>query len=190
MQLNNLTLQTYWPLRGSTCGWWGSNATEGAWSLIFPGHTSPAIRTSRVHFMREKQIPFLFKSLLFGVFCYAPLDLILTDLPNWESKLITQFVISRKSKTKFCPIYMYAALLPKSKTNSFLLLFFLYIKWVHGSFQQNRPKQYYCLSPSLFLCDFLHPIKEKLSGIIEGACYVQYEKLALTSALFQPCDPE
>lgn len=123
MQMNNLTLQTYWPLRGSTCGWWGSNPTEGAWSLIFTGHASPAIRTSRVHFMREKQIPFLFKSLLFGVFCYAPLDLILTDLPNWESKLITQFVISRKSKTKFCPIYMYAALLPKSKTNSFLFFF-------------------------------------------------------------------
>ena len=117
------TLQTYWPVRGSMC----EDGQTGPW-FLWNRHTNLAIPASRVHFMREHT--YLFQSFLFEVLCYAP------DIPTWESKLITQ---SRISKTKFCAIYMYTALLPKSKYIPSPTLF-LYIKWIHGSCQQNRPQ--------------------------------------------------
>lgn len=62
-------------------------------------------------------------SHLSGVFCYTQRDLILTDLPTWESKLIIQFITSRNSK--ILPYTRtHAALLPKSMYMA--VLFFVY----------------------------------------------------------------
>ena len=119
--------------------------------------TNLAIPASRVHFMREHT--YLFQSFLFEVLCYAP------DIPTWESKLITQ---SRISKTKFCPIYMYTALLPKSMyIPSPPPLFCI----LNGSMAHVNKIDHnsisYCLSPSLFFCELSLP-KYKRGRVCHG----------------------
>lgn len=90
---------------------------------------------------------------------------LLTDRPTWESKLITQ---SRISKTKFCPIYMYTALLPKSMyIPSPPPLFCI----LNGSMAHVNKIDHnsisYCLSPSLFFCELSLP-KYKRGRVCHG----------------------
>lgn len=85
---------------------------------------------------------------------------------------------------------MYTALLPKSMYIPSPCLFCI----LNGSMAHVNKIDHnsisYCLSPSLFFCDFLYPNTREAECVTEYSCNVLYQKLPLISALFEPHGPK
>lgn len=165
------TLQTYWPISGSMY----EDGQTGPWFLQ-NRHTNLAIPASRVHFMREHT--YLFKSFLFEVFCYAP---------NWYTNLrIKTYNSIQNFQNKILPNIHVHSFASKVHVHTISHPFFFCI--LNGAMAHvnkiDHNSIYYCLSPSLFFCDFLYPNKREAECVTEYSCNVLYEKLPLISALF------